>query len=81
MFYTFDFSAEIATPATLASVSYSTDSGGLTLEQQSDDLSNKRSSIRIKGAVHGRVYTVKAIGVTSAGEIIPKNISIRGLNA
>lgn len=80
--WVFDFTAQITGATTLSSVAYSTDPavGGLTLASQSDDLANKKSSILVKGAEHGRTYTVQAIGTTSAGEKIPKDLTIQGFN-
>jgi hypothetical protein len=80
LYYTFDFSADIASPATLVSVTFSS-ADGLTLTGQSNDLSNGRASIRVSGAEHGLTYVVQATGVTSSGESIVKDITLQGFNA
>jgi hypothetical protein len=79
--YTFDFSDEVVQPAVLTSVTFSQEGSGLTLSNQLDDLPNNRSSIRIANAEHGYTYTVQAVGVTSLGESIVKDITLRGFNA
>jgi len=75
LYWTFDFTDEISAPGTLVSV---TITSALTLEDQSDDVGNKQSSVRITGAQHGITYTVTAVGLTSTGEDVVKSITIRG---
>jgi hypothetical protein len=81
LLYTFDFSDEIIPPATLTSVTFSQEGTGLTLGGQLDDLNNYLSSIRLSGAVHGRTYCIQALGVTSTGESIVKDLKLIGFNA
>lgn len=80
LLYTFDFSADISAPATLASVTYSADSPLVTFGQL-DDLTNKRSTIGVKGAAHGNTYVLQATGTTSLGEKIVKDVTLQGFNA
>jgi hypothetical protein len=80
LFYTFDFSPDIASPATLASVTYTADSPLVTFGQL-DDLTNKLSSIGVRGAAHGVTYTLQATGTTSIGEKIVRDITLQGFNA
>lgn len=77
--YTFDFSAEVVAPVTLASVVITVQSP-LTKGTQQDDLGNAKSIIIIKGAVHGQVYNVQAVGTLSNGEKIPKDATFIGFN-
>ena len=79
LYYTFDFSADIASPATLQSVTFT--ASGITLSGQSNDLGNKRASIKVSGAEHGRRYVLQAAGLTSTGETIVKDITLQGFNA
>jgi hypothetical protein len=80
LFYTFDFSADVSTPATLANVVFTADAG-ITLSAQANDLNNKRASIKVSGAEHGRTYVVQAVGTTSTGEKIVKDVTLQGFNA
>lgn len=77
--YTFDFSDVVIAPATLVSVSYTIPSP-LTGFNQTDDLVNKKSTIGLKGAVHGQTYVVQALGVLSNGEKVPKDAVFVGFN-
>lgn len=75
----FDFSDMVIAPATLISVTV-TAPAPLTLFGQTDDLPNNRTTIGVKGALHGETYVVQAIGATSTGEKIPKDATFQGWN-
>jgi hypothetical protein len=77
--YTFDFSAEVVAPVTLASVVITVPLP-LTKGTQQDDLANAKTLIIIKGAVHGERYMGQAIGTLSNGEKIPKDVIFVGFN-
>lgn len=72
----FNFSAELPTGATVTGIA-ATVPAGLTLEQQTLDLPNARSVVRISGGVHGQIYEVRAIAVLSNLEEIPGTLTLR----
>ena len=77
--FVFDFSDMIVAPTTLVSVTI-TAPAPLVLFGQVDDLGNKRTTIGIKGALHGETYVVQAKGVLSNGEKVPKDATFIGWN-
>lgn len=85
MSYTFDWSEELTGGATLASVAWSiTPQTGSPLApsvaDQSDNLSEAQSTITVANGVHGKVYVLQAIGTTSTGEEIPKDVGLVCVN-
>lgn len=83
--YTADFSAELTGGATLSAVVWSIapQSGSPlapALSGQTDNLSEAQSTIIVSGGLHGRLYVLQAIGTTSAGEEIPKDIAVLAFN-
>jgi hypothetical protein len=77
--YTIDYSADVAEGVTVSSIVWSV-SPSLTLAGQVDALGSARSTIRVSGAEHGTCYLLQAIATLSSGEVIPKDITLRGFN-
>lgn len=85
MSYTVDYSDELTGGATLTAVAWTIvpQSGSpLTpaLSNQTDNLSEAQSTITVSGGAHNRLYVLQAVGTTSTGEQIPKDISLLALN-
>ena len=88
--YTADFSAELAGGATLAGVAWSISPVEVvtasptvmspTLGTQSDNLAEAQSTIKVSRGVHGRLYVLQAVGTTSTGEVIPKDVAVVCMN-
>jgi hypothetical protein len=85
--YTFDWSAEIpsASPTpTISSVSYvitpSYSPQVLNAYTTTEDFDNHLSSVGLTGSVSGETYQVTAACTLSNGEVIKKNITVRGYN-
>lgn len=77
--FQFDFTDMVVAPTTLVSVTYTVPSP-LTAFGQTDDLANFKSTIGLKGAVHGQTYVVQALGTLSNGEKVPKDAVFVGFN-
>jgi hypothetical protein len=83
--YTVDYSADLAGGATLTAVAWSiTPQSGSPLTPsvsgQSNNYAEAQSTITVQGGLHGSSYVLQAIGTTSAGEQIPKDISLLAFN-
>ena len=83
--YVFDFTDALVEGVTLVSTSFSISpqSGSPllpSLSGQVDDLPNSRSGIRVKGVQHGATHVLQGKGTLSNGEIIPKDVILRGFN-
>lgn len=76
--YTFDFSDVVIAPATVTEIIVT--AGGLTAFNQTDDLANKKTTVGLKGAVHGETYNVQARATLSNGEKLPKDATFVGFN-
>jgi hypothetical protein len=74
--YRFDFSAQVPATVTVSGVSFT--GVGLTLDNQSNDLSNNRATIRVSGAEHSRNYQLRGMATLSNGETVPDEATIRG---
>ena len=86
--FTADFTDAIPSTSpetTLSSVAWSiTPQSGSplipSLSDQSDALSLYQSTIQVSGCVHGGYYVLQAVGTTSAGELIPKDVRLVGFD-
>lgn len=76
--YTFDFSDVVIAPATVTAIVIT--AGDLTAFNQTDDLANKKTTVGLKGAVHGVTYNVQARATLSNGEKVPKDATFVGFN-
>lgn len=87
--YTVDFTDAMPSTSpetTLSSVAWTiTPQAGSPLapvvSDQADSLTINQSTIQVTGCLHGEHYVLQAIGTTSGGELLPKDIRIVGLNA
>lgn len=87
LLFTFDWTLEVPSTSpltTISSVSYllpsNTSPQELVELSTSEDFANYMSSIELGGAVHGKTYQVRATCTLSNGEVIVKNLTIKGLN-
>jgi hypothetical protein len=72
----FNFAAELPSATNVVSIT-ATAPPGLTIEQQTPDLPNARSIVRISGGAHGQIYEVRAIAVLTNQEEIPGTLTLR----
>jgi hypothetical protein len=72
----FNFAAELPSATNVESIT-ATAPAGLTIEQQTPDLANARSIVRISGGAHGQIYEVRAIAVLTNQEEIPGTLTLR----
>lgn len=87
LFYTFDWSDVVPAMSplvTISSVAYTLPSNTspqeLTTFDTSEDFGNYLSSVGLQGAVHGKTYQVQAAATLSNGEVVVKDITVRGFN-
>jgi hypothetical protein len=83
--YTFDFTDSLPTDVTVIGVAFtiSPQSGSPlspSVSGQVDDLASNRSTIRVSGVQHGATHVLQGKGTLSNGEIIPKDVILRGFN-
>lgn len=71
LLFTVDFTDQVPTGVTVTQVIWSA-VPALTLNGQSNDLANKKSSIRAELPSHGVTYQVKAVATLENGEEVPK---------
>lgn len=72
----FNFTAELPAATSVNSIT-ATVPAGLTLEQQTPDLPNARSIVRLSGGTHGQLYDVRAIAVLSNLEEVVGTLTLR----
>jgi hypothetical protein len=77
LLYTFDWSADVPSGVSITQVDYTLPSP-LQSFADADDFPNKRSTIGIRGVLHGATYQVHALATLSSGEKVPKTLVIRG---
>ena len=92
LLYTFDWTAEIPASSpltTISSVAYSVPSAAaspapasdvLTFFTTSNAFSSYQATIGIQNAIHGKTYQVQAAATLSNGEVVVKDITIKGFN-
>jgi hypothetical protein len=85
--FTFDWTEEIPSTSpltTISSVAYAItptySPQTLNAYETTEDFDNYLSSVGLTGAVTGETYQVKASATLSNGEVVSKNITIRGFN-
>lgn len=83
--YTADFSAELPNSGvTVSSVAWSVEPAEspevVTIADQADDLENARSTIYVSGVPHAATYILQAVATLSNGEVVAKDITLRGFN-
>lgn len=75
---TFDFSDELPALTTVSSIAFAC--SGLTLDQQTNDYSNAKATIRASAASHGVRYRLEATAVLSNGETLNQAADVIGWN-
>ncbi len=83
--YTFDFTDSLPAEVTVLSVAFSISlqSGSPlspSLSAQVDNLAENKSTIRVSGLTHASVHVLQGKATLSNGEVIPKDVVLRGLN-
>jgi len=79
LIYTFDFSAEVPSGASVTGITVTAPSP-LVASGKSDDLPNKLTRVLISGAAHGGIYQVEATATLSNGETLNQAATLRGWN-
>ena len=77
--YTVDFTDVLPAAVTVTACVWSS-TPALTLDSQSDNFANNKSTIKASGAAHGVTYTLQAKGTGSNGETYVKDITVVGFN-
>lgn len=86
LFHTFDWSDQIPATSpltTISSVDYTFPSLSPTEIAEgvsSDNFPSYLSTVEVTGILHGRTYMIRALATLSNGEVIVKNLIIRGFN-
>ena len=83
--YTFDFTDSLPTDVTVNGVvfSISPQSGSPlspSIGNQVDDFAENKSTIEVSGIAHGAVHVLQGKATLSNGELIVKDVVLRGFN-
>lgn len=76
--YAFDWT-DVLGGATLSAVVHSVPSP-LSILSETTDGANKRSLVKITGAVHGQTYLIEGSATLSSGEIVNRQFPLRCFN-